>query len=338
LTYGTEFTHDEESATRNGGVLPVFPDATATRAGAYIQDELKAGRWRITPGVRYDTFTTKAQSVAGTNENHHVSPKLGAVYTATPNLNLHALYAQGFRAPSIQELYISGLHFGGSPTGIFVPNPDLKPELSVNTEAGFTHKGGGWFDKHDRTLVRVAIFRNDVSQFIDFAVFPVGFNQSDSGVTCTNGGGCLFFKPVNVQRARLTGDEIEASYTAPVWRATLAFSQIRGIDADSGDPLDSMPADKLVLTLQRAFQGGDWWVGGRRTQVEAQDRVTDPSLETPGYVLLDALVTYEPMGARWRGLRVDMGVDNIMDVSYRRHLSPLKEAGRNYKTTVTYRF
>jgi hemoglobin/transferrin/lactoferrin receptor protein len=337
LTYGLEQYNDEERASRDGEALLVFPNATARRTGVYLQHELVFGSWRVTPGLRYDVFFTEAEAVKGANENRHLSPKLGAVYTVTHRLNVHALYAEGFRAPGIQELYISGLHFGGSPTGIFVPNPGLQPEQSANKEVGFTytHRGGTGLD--GRLQVRAAAFQNSVSEFIDFAVYPVAFGQSDSGVTCGNGGGCLFFKPINVRRARITGGEIETGYEGHAWRASLAFSQVRGEDLDAGQPLDSMPADKLVTVLQHALRG-DWWLGARRTDVATQGRVSDPSLETPGYVLHDVFTTYEPRGGPLYGLRVDAGVDNIGDVTYRRHLSPLKEAGRNYKVAVTYRF
>jgi len=44
----------------------------------------------------------------------------------------------GVRAPSIRELYISGIHFaiGGPFNNTFVPNPNLKPESTQTWEGG----------------------------------------------------------------------------------------------------------------------------------------------------------------------------------------------------------
>jgi hemoglobin/transferrin/lactoferrin receptor protein len=338
LTYGTELYTDEQRSQRNGNGLLVFPNATATRTGFFLQDEARLGAWRITPGVRYDAFSTQAETVAGANENSHVSPKLGVVYALTSALSLHALYGEGFRAPSVQELYISGFHHGGAPEGIFVPNPALVPEVARNVEAGFTVRARDTLRDADRFLLRVAVFRNRITNFINTDVLFVPAGGTRHGVTCNSGGGCLFYRPDNLTRAELVGGELEAQYSSHPVLARVSYSQTRGEDLGDGTPINSIPQDKLVLEVQAALSHGAWRPGLRRTQTADQTRVTEAGLATPGYSTYDVFATFEPTQGPWQGLRVDAGVDNLADEKYRRHLSPLYEAGRNYKVSVGYRF
>jgi len=57
---------------------------------------------------------------------------------------------------------------------------------------------------------------------------------------------------------------------------------------------------------------------------------------SPGYGVCDA--SWLPEGARYSGLRFDFGIDTLTDKPYRRPLSLIDEAGRNFKVSVSYRF
>ena len=84
--------------------------------------------------------------------------------------------------------------------------------------------------------------------------------------------------------------------------------------------------------------------------VADQDRVPvsdDPFVAgtpTPGYVLFDIWANVQPAKAllpdlpkSWlQGFRLNLGVDNLTDRNYRRHLSSLPEAGVNPKISFWY--
>ena len=61
------------------------------------------------------------------------------LWKATDWLDLSARYNEAFRAPSLQEKFTSGNHFGYSSHGRatsnkFISNPNLKPEVAKNKE------------------------------------------------------------------------------------------------------------------------------------------------------------------------------------------------------------
>ena len=83
-------------------------------------------------------------------------------------------------------------------------------------------------------------------------------------------------------------------------------------------------------------------IGGRTQMVGDQERVSQN--ETGGYVLFDIYATLKPVRAllpdlpkSWvQGWQVNLGIDNLTDRNYRRHLSSLPEAGINPKVSMWY--
>lgn len=100
-----------------------------TDGGAYIQhtaDAFAQFDWSITEklslisALRYD-FYSQAKI-------HHLSPKLGVMYKFGA-VSLRASYADGFRAPTLKEMYMS---FDMANIFMIYGNPDLRPESSHN--------------------------------------------------------------------------------------------------------------------------------------------------------------------------------------------------------------
>lgn len=107
----------------------------------FINDDLKIGsKVNVNVGVRYDNWQNINGKLFDDTSGEEVrldydkasasvwSPKVGMVYQASQKLRLRTQFAQGFRAPAIYDLYISG------PLGssyFRLGNPDLKPERMV---------------------------------------------------------------------------------------------------------------------------------------------------------------------------------------------------------------
>lgn len=85
----------------------------------------------------------------------HAVFNLGAVWRVLDNVALRASWAQGYRYPTMQELYIT-TQMGG---GIAYANPDLKPETSDNFEVGVR-----W--ESERVSLDAAIFYNMADDYI----------------------------------------------------------------------------------------------------------------------------------------------------------------------------
>ncbi|MFM2043510.1 MAG: hypothetical protein RLY86_2086 [Pseudomonadota bacterium] len=327
LTYGVEAYRDSQEGRRNGAARPQFPDAQSDVLGLFIQAEtVIAERFTITPALRWDRFDQSAEGQRDRSDKE-LSPSLRAAVEAAEWLTVFAGYAEAFRSPSLTELYNTGLHFPGVcpipgrpcvvPNNFFVPNPDLRAEQAATWEAGVNLSFRDLAQPGDRLLAKAAVFRNDVDDFIEQAVLI------PQGQTTRR----------NVQEARIEGIELEAGYDSDTWFAGLSASLLRGEDRNTGADLDSIPADRLTLTIGRALPDLDLSGGWRATFTADQDRV-NADTATPGYVTHDIFVVWTPVEA----VRLDLGVDNLFDKTYRRHLSSIPEKGRTVKLSAAYSF
>jgi hypothetical protein len=53
-----------------------------------------------------------------------------------------------------------------------------------------------------------------------------------------------------------------------------------------------------------------------------------------GYTTLDLYASFEPLDGRLKGLRVDIGIDNVTDEAYARGAPTNFQPGRDYKAAV----
>ncbi len=118
----------------------------------------------------------------------------------------------------------------------------------------------------------------------------------------------------------------------------MSYSQTRGEDDDTGAALTATPADKLVAFFGVRHPPWGLIAGVRGRFVERQDRVPPGVPQTPGYGVTALYASWLPDAATLSGLRIDFGVDNLSDKSYRRHLTLIDEAGRSFKVSASYQF
>ena len=100
----------------------------------YLQEDWNiADELNIVAGVRADYHE---------KYHWHVTPKLSVLWRSCEYVTFRAGYAQGFRSPSLKELY-QAYDMGGQGWMMLYGNPDLKPETSnqVSLSGEFT-KGG----------------------------------------------------------------------------------------------------------------------------------------------------------------------------------------------------
>ncbi|MBK1706011.1 TonB-dependent receptor [Halochromatium glycolicum] len=335
LSYGLEYYEDRASAERDGAPRSSSPDGRQQIISAYLQDEILIGeRLTLIPGIRFDDYSSQADQQAGNrNEDSAWSAKLGANLRVTDWLALQASYNEAFRAPTPSELFVSGVHFTCGPgcQNLFVPNPDLKPEKAHNKEIGLRLSQRDLFTEDDRAGLRAAFFRNDVRDFIDreviFSPRPMPGNPGPGGVSTSE----------NVTDARLEGFEIEALYDAPRWFAGLAYSQTRGDDENTDEPLASVQPDEWIARLGLRFPAQGLEIGARGRFIAAQERVPEGVEPSEEYDLYDLWLTWRP-AERLAGLSLDLGIDNLLDEDYTPYLSVLQGPGRNIKATLSYRF
>ncbi len=338
LTYGVDYFHNEARAKRNGVSRPSFPDAKTDVVGIYLQDEIPIwNRFTLTPGIRWDYFESQSQAgsiSAKNNKDDAVSYKIGGVFRITDWLSLVGAYNEAFRAPNLTELFTTGTHFSCGPgcANLFVPNPNLKAEKAFNKEFGLRVQKDNLLFAGDNFRFRGTYFHNKVTNFIDlnvnFVPFPVPGNSNDGGVTTS----------ANVRNALLKGFELESNYEAKYGYVGLSYAETRGNNLTDGGALSNIQPEKWIVRAGLNWPANNVSLGWRGSIVGAQNRVPDEGTPTPGYTLHDIMLAWVPQSGQFKNMRVDVGVDNLTDVDFRRHLSVLRGIGRNYKATVSYRF
>jgi iron complex outermembrane receptor protein len=98
-----------------GYLIPNFIDYDG---GAYAIEKYRHGKWLFEAGARYDyrwlrafAFDANAAKIDVTTTHYSgTSGTMGTTYNFTDNLKLTGNYSAAFRPPSINELYIDGVH------------------------------------------------------------------------------------------------------------------------------------------------------------------------------------------------------------------------------------
>lgn len=172
MTAGFEYRQDKSEGTRlkkkntplpgaGNNVHDAYDEAEINYLAAYVQDEFKPdAKWLIIPSVRYD-HSDKFGS--------EVTSRLGATYNAADDVRIKAVVGQGYKTPTVNELYHYWEMYTGMAMGpmyyrygqFFEGNPDLKPEKSLSYELAIEKDWG------DTTTVHLGAFRNDVKDLIN---------------------------------------------------------------------------------------------------------------------------------------------------------------------------
>ncbi|HEV7268900.1 MAG TPA: TonB-dependent hemoglobin/transferrin/lactoferrin family receptor [Falsiroseomonas sp.] len=324
LTYGVELYRDEQEGATNGQPRAQFPSASQDVLAFFVQDEIALGAFTLTPGLRWDRFDQESPEGLNDRSTSRLSPRISLAWQATPWLQPYAIYAEGFRAPSLTELYVGGQHFPGN---FFVPNPNLRPEVSRNKEIGVNLRFADVLRDGDRLRMRISAFRNDLDDFIEQIV-------TRNTTTARNVG-----------RARIQGVEAEAQYDAGTWWLGIGAAALEGDNLETDEPLASIPAHRVNFNAGYRFLESGVTVGGRWTLAAEQDRTPDlPGVaqSTSGYGVLDLFASWTPSAAP--NLRLGLAVDNVFDHAYRRATwnsdpaPPFYETGRNIRGSLRISF
>ncbi|HIC81186.1 MAG TPA: TonB-dependent hemoglobin/transferrin/lactoferrin family receptor [Kiloniellaceae bacterium] len=349
FTYGGEFYRDEQDGAAGSGERDGVPDADADFYGIYAQAEITVtepfgvipGDLLIIPGIRYDDFSVSSSIADGDTSEDEISPRIGVSYLPNDWLMVFANYAHAFRAPTFDELFLTGLHFeitglppGASAINRFVPNPDLKPQTTRTIEFGGGLDFDSIFTRNDRFQVKASHFRIWGDDFIDLSVNqPAPFAECNPFIP----GDCDGTTEVdNVAEAELWGTEVEASYEIDRFLFSFGFSTIDGEDADTGDKLGLLTPDQYTLNTAVKLPEIDSIVGWRLLVADTFDKVNEPDEERSGYAVNDFYFAWQPSNGLLKGFRLDLGVDNAFDKNYERVFTGSKEAGRNFKGLVSY--
>jgi len=121
-----------------GAPFPVTDNNTTNAQfyGIYLQDEWKVTRkFTLNYGARFDIY-------ASTLKENQLSPRVNAIYQATPATTLHAGYARYFTPPPLESVNTAGVaQFAGTSNAPEVTQNDpVKSERAHYFDVGVTHK------------------------------------------------------------------------------------------------------------------------------------------------------------------------------------------------------
>lgn len=323
VTYGVDGFFDTVTSMdeSTGGADIYTPGGERSIYGGFVQDQIAITTWLdLILAARYDSYELTAPSA--TMEDTHVSPKATVAVTPIENVTVYATWAEAFRAPSTTETLQSGIHPGAAAFE-FLPNPNLKPEVGQNWEFGTNISVSNIFQSNDRVAFKANYFNMDVEDYIDAElVFGPSFPFSWSDTT---------YQFLNVAEANLRGIEATLNYESTNVFGSVAYSRIRGKDENTGDYLNTIPADKVSTTVgfraaDNALRAGVTWHA-----VAAQDRNDTPS---DSYNLVNAFSSYKVT----ESVKLNLGVDNLFNEQYTEVLNREPSRGQNWKGAITVRF
>lgn len=346
LTYGLNSVVTDFSLTNvdiyhdNGTSKPgstTIPDATVTEWGIFLQDNafLLNDTLVLNAGIRYDSFEADPTSDAGfttergKNSNDAFTGKLGAVYHLNDKLSTFAQISQGFKAPTVEQLYYE------YDTGAeFVPNPDLEAEKSLSYEIGF--RGQNSFAQFELTG-----FITQYKDFIDSEELPKIDPNKDR------------FTIVNRDEVDISGVEfsstllLDEAFDAPKGMYTrVSVTYLDGEDKTTGKALDSVAPLSSVLGL--GYDNVEHHFGGfasLKLAAKKDDWSSDDQIDSAGYGVMDLTAYYMPI----KDLTLTAGLFNAFDKKYWTYqdVRGLESTdnkdfhslpGRNWAISVDYQF
>ncbi|NTW54305.1 MAG: TonB-dependent receptor [Chlorobaculum sp.] len=245
--------------------------------GLFAQDEFTGLKpLTIIAGLRYDDYS---------DFGSEFSPKVAALLPIGSHLKLRASYGEGFRAPSIYELYTGSLMTKKS---IVQSNPNLEAETSKTFETGLDYSNG-------RFKAGVTAFRNEVRNMI--SQVQIGL----SGTTPIN-------QYQNISKAMTRGIEINASLKfSSAFSISDRVSFLDSEDMNTQDALLYVPDVANVFRID--YVNGLHGIKGNIRLVSIGTQYVSDTERIPGYTLVNCYLSKTVA----KSTELFAGVDNLFN-------------------------
>ena len=351
-TIGTEYLYQDQ--TTRGTGEPLVPSGTIKNFSAFIFEKAEFGGFTLSLGARIDTRSQDAEPNAQLNlpdtsegETSDVlsqsytefSGSIGGTYQFTEKFAVASNISRGFRAPSLFDLHVDGVH--GGVAAFQVGDPNLDAERSLNTDLSLR-----W--RSSLLTAKVTGYVNYINNYI-FKVNTGEFADGGSGPPILE----------NTQGdARLMG--IDASIKAQVtpWlQVDGTFETVKGENTDS----DIQNIDELPLLPATQLSGGIKLVKNKLWELDspflrigvkhAFDKEAAGRYEpfwqfgpafpfgrasTDAYTILNASLGFDlPL---WdRPISFQLSAQNLLDEDYRDFLDTYKGYALSPGRNITFR-
>jgi outer membrane receptor protein involved in Fe transport len=224
------------------GEVP-YAGGSRTDAGLFVSADYSGFRnFDLVGGVRWDSLSMKASPGGGpavATRDGKATGFLAASLKITGSLVGFVNVSTAYRVPSLNERYYTGI----SGRGFIIAQPGLRPETSLNADAGFRIYGR-------RLFAGLYGFAYAVDGMIE--------RYTKSPGVYTYG---------NIDRGRLKGIEFEVEYfPVPGWKVFGNMFAIRGRNAATGGALNDVPPVQFLA-------GTKAWIGRFSAELDAMFRL-----------------------------------------------------------------
>jgi iron complex outermembrane receptor protein len=261
----------------------------------------------------YRINNTTLVTYHNTSTYQNVTGTVGASYRVNDRLSFTANIGSAWRAPSVNELYIDGIHLSAASYE--------KGDSSLHSERSYDFTVSGKYES-ERFLADITLYDNIINGFI-YA------RPSLTPITLISGTYPLFnYTQTDVN---LKGIDAELRYKI-LRRLSLdsKISLVRGWNRTVHDWLIFMPADRCDNSI-RLDMGGwgvtrSWYISTGLLTVLKQTRTPPNSDYVPppnGYTLLNASLGFEWPWKKQQ-LNIDLAGYNLTNVAYRDYLNKFR--------------
>jgi hemoglobin/transferrin/lactoferrin receptor protein len=261
------------------------------------------------------------------------SGSLGLIHAPSDQMKLSFLVSTGYRTPNVDDL---SKVFESSAGTVIVPNPDLKPEKTVNFELGLT-----------RIFEKKVLWENSIyyTHFFD-AIVADRFTYDGKDSLMYDGSMSLVLANQNKRQAYLYGISSELNaQLADHLNFIFGINYIYGrIKTDSSDaPMDHIPP--LMMHAGFAYKyknfGADFnllFNGSKRLKDyylngEDNEQYATP-MGMPAWLIANLHLSYKTC----KYITIQAGIDNIFDTQYRVFASGINAPGRNIFATLRFHY
>lgn len=260
----------------------------------------------------------------------------GLIYT--PNQwKISVLGGTGFRSPNIDDLakvFDSVAGGEGTVGTLIIPNPDLKPEKTINADFSVMRLLG------DFGRIEGAFFMTHMYD----AIITLPFTLNGSATVDYDGAKANVFANQNSGRARVKGLTIQfKTDLTDEWSIASSWNYTDGRILTNKSPLDHIPPTFGRISLQYNGQKmrGEFFSnfnGWKRLEDYSNSGEDNLQYATPAgmpsWYTLNLRVSAEVL----KGFTVQTGVDNLLDLQYRTFASGINAPGRNLFLTIRIRY
>ncbi len=259
------------------------------------------------------------------------SGNLGLIFSSN-GLRLAYLSIIGFRTPNVDDL---AKVFESVPGRVIVPNPDLKPETTINNELNLGYANKTW-------SIENVIYYTSLTNFISLA--PGTFDGQPAIIY--NDSLSQVFSSVNRAKGYIYG--FNSSIRKQFGRnwsvyGNAIYTYGRSKNEGKVSPLDHIPPLITKVGVEANYTKWDaafYIIGNGKKRIADYSPSGEDNAQYAPPSGMPAWVTYNIRGGFHvvKMMRIQIGVENILDTQFRYFASGINAPGRNFWASIRFNF